>query len=207
MGSFPMILKFDSLGRYFNLKKTYTFIVFKYLTIVFFLKKMLIFKNKTFTQNHHKLYLSYTSDNKVSFRKSITLWNKPNYDFILGFRLSKLTNLFVHLITFNNEIIFIDYNENYNYLPISQSEIWDRSFKRFYKILKFFKIGAIFFFGMEGKSLFLKRLVSLRILTVSFNNLNKSTLFNYSLPCVSTPLNNYIIYTHFINIFLKYKKY
>jgi hypothetical protein len=125
----------------------------------------------------------------------------------LGTNLSKLTTTLVRLLSFNVNILFIDIYQNYNYLPISHSDILSRSKKNFRKLIKFFNIGIVLFLNVEDKIFLVKKFNDLGIISISSNGTKKNTLFDYTININhNTPLHYYIVYLYTINILLKFKK-
>jgi hypothetical protein len=125
----------------------------------------------------------------------------------LGTNLSKLTTTLVRLLSFIVNILFIDIYQNYNYLPISHSDILSRSKKNFRKLIKFFNIGIVLFLNVGDKIFLVKKFNDLGIISISSNGTKKNTLFDYTININhNTPLHYYIVYLYTINILLKFKK-
>ena len=125
----------------------------------------------------------------------------------MGTNLSKLTTTLVRLLSFIVNILFIDIYQNYNYLPISHSDILSRSKKNFRKLIKFFNIGIVLFLNVGDKIFLVKKFNDLGIISISSNGTKKNTLFDYTININhNTPLHYYIVYLYTINILLKFKK-
>jgi hypothetical protein len=125
----------------------------------------------------------------------------------LGINLSKLTTTLVRLLSFNVNILFVDISQNYNYLPISHSDILSRSKKNFRKLIKFFNIGIVLFLNVGDKIFLVKKFNDLGIISISSNGTKKNTLFDYTINLThNNPLHYYIVYLYTVNILLKFKK-
>lgn len=195
VGSFPIILKFDSLGQYLK-KIKLMFSIHRYyhwLTIIFF-KKSLNYSNT------RKLLIGYSGGKNIPKIKPNVL------DTSFSINLNKLTKTLVQLLSLNINILFVDISQNYNYIPISQNDILSRSKKNIKKLIKFFNIGAIFFLNIGEKKFLLKKFSNLGIVSISSNPICKNTLFDFTVNIVNNPLHHYIIYLYTINILLKFKK-
>ena len=125
----------------------------------------------------------------------------------MGLNLSKLTTTLVKLLSFNVNILFIDISQNYNYLPISQSDILSRSKKNLRKLIKFFNIGIVLFLNVGDKIFLVKKFNNLGTISISSNVTKKNTLFDFTINIThNNPLHYYIVYLYTINILLKFKK-
>ena len=125
----------------------------------------------------------------------------------MGLNLSKLTTTLVKLLSFNVNILFIDISQNYNYLPISQSDILSRSKKNLRKLIKFFNIGIVLFLNVGDKIFLVKKFNNLGTISISSNVTKKNTLFDFTINIAhNNPLHYYIVYLYTINILLKFKK-
>ena len=125
----------------------------------------------------------------------------------MGINLSKLTTTLVRLLSFNVNILFVDISQNYNYLPISHSDILSRSKKNFRTLIKFFNIGIVLFLNVGDKIFLVKKFNDLGIISISSNGTKKNTLFDYTINLThNNPLHYYIVYLYTVNILLKFKK-
>jgi hypothetical protein len=118
-----------------------------------------------------------------------------------------LTTTLVRLLSFNVNVLFVDISQNYNYLPISHSDILSRSKKNFRKLIKFFNIGIVLFLNVGDKIFLVKKFNDLGIISISSNGTKKNTLFDYTINLThNNPLHYYIVYLYTVNILLKFKK-
>lgn len=136
VGSFPSILKFDSLGQHtYNL--TLFFVFLKNLLIMLLLKPT--FLKKSVYKNTNIMF--YTKNNFFFIKKYKTLIY--NYIYLSKVYLNKLlliTNLFFSKINF----LILDKDYNYNYLPIPNPiKLKKQSLN---KLIKYFDIRVVFFF-------------------------------------------------------------
>ena len=58
-------------------------------------------------------------------------------------KVNKLLNFLLHTFSLKKNLIFVDYDINYNYLPISNSLLFSRSKKNLHKLIKYFDISII----------------------------------------------------------------
>ena len=193
MGSFPIFLRFDSLGWLYS-NTNYCFIN-KYI----FLYKLFFFK--ILKSNSLKLKIALPT-NKIP--------SKFNYSFIKNFiyipkSFYHISNVLQKFFLLNKNVLFVDYNYNYNYLPITNNFIFKRSKKDFYKLLKYFNVGIVIYLDIKKKDFFLKKIFNNSIINIcgSDDFFSKKVDFNLNLP--NNLVYNYILYIIIMDIFLKTK--
>lgn len=116
---------------------------------------------------------------------------------------NKLCN-FLQITFFSGfNVIIMDFFNNFNYLPITNEKLFSRSFKDFYKIIKFFNVNSVIFFDLNKKNFSFKKLSKFDLVSIS---LNKNILYNtdFSLRVVNNDINKYIIYLLIINLYYKF---
>ena len=120
-------------------------------------------------------------------------------------KVNKLLNFLLHTFSLKKNLIFVDYDINYNYLPISNSLLFSRSKKNLHKLIKYFDISIIIFFNTNSKLFTVKSLLKLRLINISSNNtfLHKNVDFCLNIP--NNYIYNYIIYILVIKLYLKIK--
>ena len=115
-------------------------------------------------------------------------------------------NKFVQLISVlllnNKSIIFLDYYNNYNYLPISNSMLFSRSSKKLLKTIHYFNVSAVFFFNFKKKNFIFKKLFNFNLINVSFNPKFFKNKFDLNFNIPNTQLHTYIIYLLFLKVYL-----
>jgi hypothetical protein len=99
----------------------------------------------------------------------------------------------------------MDYNHNYNYLPLNNSILFSRSTKKLPKIIKYFNIGVILYFDLKNKKFIFKKVSNQKIINISLTNLTTSKKFDLSLNFCDTKISNYMIYLLILNTYLKVK--
>lgn len=99
----------------------------------------------------------------------------------------------------------MDYNYNYNYLPLNNDLIFSRSKKNLHKLVKYFNVGVIVFFNTNSKLFTIKSLLKLKLINISSSNffLHKNIDMNLDLPKNDTY--NYIMYILIIKLYIKSK--
>ena len=120
-------------------------------------------------------------------------------------KVNKLLNFLLHTFSLKKNLIFVDYDINYNYLPISNSLLFSRSKKNLHKLIKYFDISIIIFFNTNSKLFTVKNLLKLKLINISSNNtfLEKNVDFCLNIP--NNYIYNYIIYILVIKLYLKIK--
>ena len=120
-------------------------------------------------------------------------------------KVNKLLNFLLHTLSLKKNLIFVDYDINYNYLPISNSLLFSRSKKNLHKLIKYFDISIIIFFNTNSKLFTVKNLLKLKLINISSNNtfLEKNVDFCLNIP--NNYIYNYIIYILVIKLYLKIK--
>lgn len=105
----------------------------------------------------------------------------------------------------NKNILFVDYEYNYNYLPVNNSDIFSRSYKNIHKIVKFFNISTIIYLNLNKKKFSFKKLHNTKLINVSLSASNISNKFDISLNLPNNPINQYLMYMYVLSIYLKVK--
>lgn len=119
--------------------------------------------------------------------------------------LKRLTSILYYTFKFNNNILFVDADINYNYLPINNGIMFNRSSTNLYKTAKFFKVSTIFYLNIRKKDFFLKKLFNLNCINICPNNdLNKSNVDLY-LKTPNSKITNYLVYIFTMGLYLKIK--
>lgn len=192
MGSFPIFLKFDSLGR--QLYKYIIYIVYLpkiYFSFFFFKQSPNYFFNKQLKKNSFNFFF------KNSFNIFFFRILKTKAFVSLGIILSNLFKL-------HKNVLFLDFHENFNYLPFCNNTLFNRSLNNFFKKLIFYNISLVFFFKLKKKSFFLRRYHKDVIsVGVSKNYFDKKLDIVLDLP--DTDIYHYCIYLYTMNLYLLYK--
>ena len=203
MGSFPIILKFDSLGQYFIypiIKLCSDINIKLYLLLVLFSKQK-IKKFNTFK----KFSISFDTKNSNCIAKKFFFPKNSFFQKILGVKLIKLSTALISLFRLNKNILLVDYNYNYNYLPIQHADVINRSSKKVRKIINYFSIGLIFFLNLNNKYFLFKKYSCCNVMTISLNTISLNTTFDFNLNIKPSPLINYILYIYILDMYLRFK--
>jgi hypothetical protein len=123
---------------------------------------------------------------------------------LFGGRLSGLTNLCTNMFALNKNIIFIDCNYNYNYLPLTHKGLTKNSKKAIYRYIKYFNIGSALFFDLKSKKSLEDRFIGFGLINISTGVNTRISELNLRIPNV--PLFHYIVTMHVHGIYLKIKK-
>jgi hypothetical protein len=99
----------------------------------------------------------------------------------------------------------VDYNYNYNYLPIENVLIFNRSTKTLNKLIKYFNIVSIIYFDINKKTFIFKKLTRLKLVNVSVTDTSLIKNFDFSLNVKNNNINKYLIYIYIMNIYNKIK--
>lgn len=178
MGSFPSILKFDSLEqqtkKYNNRKILLQQIKFKK-----FKKKIFFSKNK------------FNSIPTIVFKKMFYK-NLFNVFYKIFFLIAELFNL-------NYNIFIIDDFININYLPI-KNNFFNKKFLNKYKIIKFFNIKCIFYLNIKKKNI--NNILNFKLINISLNNKHKN-IFDFSTNILKNNYNIYVFYIFFLKMYSK----
>ena len=192
MGSFPIILKFDSLGQYFFLSSAYITIT-TYIHI--FLKK----KQKTIYID--KLTTSFSKN--LNDKTFIIFSLKPLFFNIFKNKLGGLALLLNTVFNLNKNVLILDYKHNYNYLPIQQLDLFNNSDYNLHKIIKYFNVSCILFLDLSSKKKIFKKFLNLKLINIVVANTLPQKRFDFNITIGNNPLYHYIIYTFVLGIYFK----
>lgn len=201
MGSFPTILKFDSLGWYLIFLVYYQFIN---TCILLYFNQNYFFNKIINTQNNNKLQLTFSKNIFLNNTKSYFI---PTIPFKLFFknRLLGLTKLLFSVFRQNKNILLVDYNYNYNYLPIENQEIFSRSNKNLGKFLKYFNVSVILFLNLNKKKFIFKKLQNHETINIALEGGMYQHKFDLCLNIQNTKIINYMLYIYVMGIYLNVK--
>lgn len=160
-------------------------------------------KNNFYDKNIKTIIFTKNNFSKPFFKNFLI--KLPIYNNISNTFFKKLANILYLTFFFNKNIIFIDHNHNYNYLPITNKVIFNRSIKNIFKLFKFFRVGVVCYLDFGKKDFFLTKLLRFKYINISLNNSinHKNMDLNLNLP--NSKLANYIIYIFIMNLYLKIK--
>lgn len=157
-------------------------------------------KKKTLTLDFLKNDFS-KKNNLVLFNSTFTRFNV----FITNNKIKKLLYLISTIFYLNKNILFVDYDINYNYLPINNTLIFDRSFNRLSKVIKYFNISAIFYLNLKKKKFIFKKLHNCNLINISLSDELVSKKFDLNFPLTNNNLYVYLLYLYILKMYLKIK--
>lgn len=140
-------------------------------------------------------YTSISKTNTVFFFSYFN--NNPDF--------KKITNLVSNLLFLNKNVLFIDNNINYNYLPIDNNILFSRSYKKLYKIIRYFNIAVIFYVDLKKKKFVFKKLYNCNLINISISNKFISKKFDLNLGFINNYIHTYLFYLVILNLYLKIK--
>jgi len=115
--------------------------------------------------------------------------------------LALLHNIF----SFGGNVVFVDFNFNFNYLPLQNQDFFSRSNKKLKKLLDYFNVKAIIYFNLSKKQFIVKKLYKYNLINISCNNDLISKNFDLSINTENTHINHYLTYIYILSFFLKIK--
>ena len=102
-------------------------------------------------------------------------------------------------------VLFIDINYNYNYIPISNKILFSRSLRDLYKYIKMFNVNVVLLLDIGKKKFVLTNLSKLNIIRISANSEVDNSNLDLNLGGANSPYINYIVYTLVVDSYLKNK--
>lgn len=131
-----------------------------------------------------------------------TTFNNMLFRFLINNSFKKLISCLEKVFILNRNVLFVDFNFNFNYLPITNKTLFSRSTKRFNKFLKFFNVSVVLFLNLNKKKFIFKKLFSSKVINISFDISTFSKKFDLNLPLPKNKLTHYILYLCIMNIYL-----
>ena len=155
------------------------------------------FEKKKFFINFSKNeFLPYTSTTNTLNSYFIYIFDK--------FVFKKLTFLVANLFSFNKNLLFVDIETNYNYLPIDNSVLFSRSFSKLHKLIKYFNIAVVCYINLKKKKFVFKKLYDSNLINVSLSNTLVRNKFDLNLNITSKVV-LYVFYLMVLNLYIKVK--
>lgn len=119
--------------------------------------------------------------------------------------LKQLTYVVSNLFFLHKNVLFVDYNVNYNYLPITNNLLFSRSFKKLSKLIRYFDIAVIFYVDLSKKKFIFKKLYNCNVINVSLTNNFVSKKFDLNLNFINNYVYTYLFYLIVMDLYLKIK--
>lgn len=117
----------------------------------------------------------------------------------------KIMSVISCLFILNKNIIFVDINTNYNYLPISNELLFSRSFKRLDKFIKYFNVTMILYLDLNNKKFVFKKLYNYNLINVSVSSKFSYKKFDLNLNFLNNQIYSYLFYLSVMGLYLKIK--
>lgn len=146
--------------------------------------------------------------NEFNKKNSLIL---SNYNFLyfndtsLRTKIKKLLYLVSTLFSLHKNILFVDSDINYNYLPINNDLIFDRSFKGLSKIVKYFDVTAILYLNLKKKKFIFKKLHSCNLINISLSDCLVSKKFDLNFSFGKNNLYMYLFYLSLLKTYIEIK--
>ena len=147
---------------------------------------------------------------KNDFNKKNNLF-LTNYNFLYSNnfffknKVKKILYLASTLFVLNKNILFIDSNINYNYLPIDNTLIFDRSFNKLTRVIKYFNVAAIFYLNLKKKKFIFKKLYNCNLINISLSSELVSKKFDLNISFGKNNLYVYLFYLSALKTYIKIK--
>ena len=172
------------------------------ISIYVYIFKFFFLKKTVFKKFSYKLTVRFC-DNSTVFKNNL-FSGSNTFSHLLGVNFNKLSYMLTVLFKLNKNILVVDYNHNYNYLPISHENLIGSSSKFLHKISKYFNLGAILFLNLNKKQPLFTKFLNLNLITI-VADIKPNKKFDFNLRIGNTPIYNYLVYLYILNIYLKIK--
>jgi hypothetical protein len=116
----------------------------------------------------------------------------------------KLIFLITNLFSFNKNLLFVDIESNYNYLPIDNNILFSRSSSKLHKVIKYFNIAAIVYINLKKKKFIFKKLYNSNLISISLSNTLIKNKFDLNLS-TNNKIILYMFYLIVLNLYIKVK--
>lgn len=171
--------------------------------IYFYINMYMFFKGLENKTQKKKIYLCFHKNSffykNVNFYLTQTLFTN-----LLPQRfIKKLVTLFTNVFLGGGNVLFMNHNNNYNYLPISNKILFSRSSKYLLKFIKFFNVGVIIHMDLKRKNFIFKKMFRYKLINISLNNVIVSNNLDIKINLPNSELTNYLVYLFSLNFYLK----
>ena len=100
-------------------------------------------------------------------------------------------------------VIIIDAKYNYNYLPITNKEIFShKSHKNLKKLLKYFSVGCIIFFDCGLKKKAVRNFLGMGLININYSGNAVENIYDLVENKKNTDITKYIIYRYILHVYL-----
>lgn len=156
------------------------------------------FKKKLKLPKQKDIKVGSTNSNLNEFLCSYGFFLKNN-------QIKDLINFFNNIFFSKTNCLFIDFDFNFNYLPITNNVIFNRNNRLLLKFVKYFNVSTLVFFNVNKKLFIFNKLSSYKLINISVNNDLKNTKMDFCVNLPNTRLHNYLLYCLISNIYIKNK--
>lgn len=167
---------------------------------------LFFFKVFFFKKYHNKLYfIGYHFKNKKSTlecNKLIHFFGRNNLFIYVNKTFLFFNNFIKNNFSVGYNVLFVDYNYNYNYIPILNRIIFSRSLDDIYKYIKLFNVNVVLLFDVNKKKFVFRKLSKFGLIYISTNSELDNSSLDLNLGLSNSPINNYIVYTLVINSYI-----
>ena len=154
-----------------------------------------------------KLFIKVPTITNVFKKKKHCNYTIPNYylQFFFNKNLKKIFSVLQVVFLSKCNVLFMDFNFNFNYLPISNALLFNRSSKQLSKLIKFFNVGLILVFDLNNKPFYAKKILNLGIITLTSDSCFVQNVLDLNIA-VNNPVYNYTLYITTLQLYLNCKK-
>lgn len=175
----------------------------------FFFKTYFLKKFFNFNKFKKQIHLLAFSKNDFNTTNNLVLTNQ-NFIYFTNFRLrgdiKKLLYIISSLLVLGKNILFIDNDINYNYLPINNSFIFNRRTNRLTKFIKYFDITMVFYLNLKKKKFVFKKLFNCRTINVCLSTQLLPKKFDMTFSVGKNDFYMYIFYLLVVKSYIALKK-
>lgn len=114
-------------------------------------------------------------------------------------------NLLGGIFESGGNVLFMDFNFNFNYLPVDNKELFCRSTKNLQKILTYFNVRAVLYLNLNKKRFITTKIRKFKLIGISCNRNLVGKSFDISMNLPANYLTHYLIYIFTLNTYLKIK--
>lgn len=160
-------------------------------------------------------YLLYKNVKNIAKIPTIlNVFKKKNYvnytiynhylQFFFDNNFKKFIYLFQILFLTKHNILFMDHNINFNYLPINNDILFSRSYRQLLKLVKFFNVGLVVIFNLSQKPFYAKKILNLGIIALTSDSRFVNNILDLN-TATNNPIYNYTLYIATLQLYLKCK--
>jgi hypothetical protein len=131
--------------------------------------------------------------------------HKYYLQFFFDKNFKKILHVLQVLFVTNNNVLFIDFSFNFNYLPIKNELLFNRSYKQLLKLVKFFNVGLILVFNLNNKPFYAKKILNLGVVSLSASSCFAKNVLDLNVS-TNNLVYNYTLYIATLQLYVNCKK-